>query len=939
MRKNKTFVKIILVILLAISPLASITSTVHANNQAQHSFEGAVPIIELFPDENLAKVVADWLGATIDQPVTASSLHGIYVIEASENDIQDITGVQFLTNAYYIGLSSNKFSDISPLSELDNLNNLDLNNNQISDVTALQKLKDVNISLNGNNISDLSSLKDVANVTATDQTIDLPDVPELEGTSLTLLDKKGNTPNHSFPDGPQIGSYDGKILTWNEHGQRQMKWNDTEGQFSGIVNQTVTPLGTISDFFPDVNLAARIANALFGNENINAPVTKEQLAGITNLHISRSPIENLTGMQHLKGLLTLNIEGAKIKDITPLIGLTNLVTLDLSNNQIVDIDVLSSLTGLRNLYLDDNQIKDISALSKLNNLSNLSLDSNEIEDVTALSNLNNLQSLYLSDNRISDISTLPVVSESSNFRAVNQTVTLEMGYIGVPQNITLLNQRGEVPSTNITVGEGSFVNGKLTWTSTPDTKENRLTWTGPMNFTGILIQKVDSQPTIYDLFEDNNLARAIALKLNNSEANALVFPSQLEEIEYLYISGNNISNLSGMHRLTGLKYLHASSNNISDISPLKELTALETLNLNNNIITDISALEDLSNLVELSLNNNRITDISVLSGDFDDLERLTARNQNIQLESVFTGMATSIVLLDEENVVPETNMLGKGSYDEENKQLTWTTAGKNYLQWQSKSNFFTGILGQEVSTGNEQNITIDSIFPDKNLALAVAEDLEKTTDSVVTSDELNTITNLNLYKMNVVNLSGIQYLTRLRILFAPNNEIKDITYLGELSNLRSLYLTNNQIEDISILANLNGLIHLDLNNNKISDVTPLAKLSLSLDALRIDGNHVSDISSISANLGNSARFSARNQVINLPQVKVGEATKLSILNSNGDIPNITFNEEEGGRYSEGELTWSKAGENSFSWSGPTSFTGRVFQTVISDESDIVKSEE
>ena len=81
----------------------------------------------------------------------------------------------------------------------------------------------------------------------------------------------------------------------------------------------------------------------------------------------------------------------------------------------------------------------------------------------------------------------------------------------------------------------------------------------------------------------------------------------------LYVSDNQISEISPLSGLTNLRSLVISGNQITDISSLTNLTNLMRLYLSHNQITDISSLMNLTNLTSLDLNNNQITDISSLA--------------------------------------------------------------------------------------------------------------------------------------------------------------------------------------------------------------------------------------------------------------------------------------------------------------------------------------
>ena len=86
----------------------------------------------------------------------------------------------------------------------------------------------------------------------------------------------------------------------------------------------------------------------------------------------------------------------------------------------------------------------------------------------------------------------------------------------------------------------------------------------------------------------------------------------LSSMTELYLSNNEITDISILGSLTNLTTLNLYTHGISDISSLGWLTNLTTLNLEYNEITDISFLGSLTNLTQLNLCNNGITDISSL---------------------------------------------------------------------------------------------------------------------------------------------------------------------------------------------------------------------------------------------------------------------------------------------------------------------------------------
>ena len=81
----------------------------------------------------------------------------------------------------------------------------------------------------------------------------------------------------------------------------------------------------------------------------------------------------------------------------------------------------------------------------------------------------------------------------------------------------------------------------------------------------------------------------------------------------MYLSGNQISDITVLGQLPNLATVYLRFNQISDITPLAKLTNLLSLNLSDNPIDDISRVTELTQLRELYLKGNQITDVSPLA--------------------------------------------------------------------------------------------------------------------------------------------------------------------------------------------------------------------------------------------------------------------------------------------------------------------------------------
>jgi hypothetical protein len=86
-------------------------------------------------------------------------------------------------------------------------------------------------------------------------------------------------------------------------------------------------------------------------------------------------------------------------------------------------------------------------------------------------------------------------------------------------------------------------------------------------------------------------------------------------------------------------------------------------------------------------------------------------------------------------------------------------------------------------------------------------------------------------------LDGISACHYARAVDLSNNNLTDITELGELKQVERLYLSNNQIGLIDALYHLNVLQVLDISYNDVDDLSPLFELNY-LSYLNVMGNRI-----------------------------------------------------------------------------------------------------
>ena len=294
------------------SPDTPVTTTPRAVRPVQPTPRGTVRI----PDPNLRSVIERLLGKENGATITPEDMERLNRIEADENGIQDLTGLEYATNLERIEFPHNAISDLTPLTNLTRLNDIKLRGNQITDVAPLAKLFNVEwMGLEENQITDLSPLQNLK---------------KLKG-----IDISGNPVTDVSP-------------------------------LAGLISlEDIAASNTrITDFTPLANLP-RLQWIEFGNATISTLPLLTGIKTLRRLKVTGTKISDISGLAELTQLTQLDLAGNLISDISALSNLKKLIELRLDNNLITDISPLSGLTNLKELSLTNNSISDFSPLERL----------------------------------------------------------------------------------------------------------------------------------------------------------------------------------------------------------------------------------------------------------------------------------------------------------------------------------------------------------------------------------------------------------------------------------------------------------------------------------------------------------------------------------------------------------------------------------------------
>ncbi|MBC2356802.1 LPXTG cell wall anchor domain-containing protein [Listeria welshimeri] len=146
----------------------------------------------------------------------------------------------------------------------------------------------------------------------------------------------------------------------------------------------------------------------------------------------------------------------------------------------------------------------------------------------------------------------------------------------------------------------------------------------------------------------------------------------LNELSYLSLDGNQVSDLTPLANATKLTYLTLSDNNVSDVSSLKNLSKVYLIGLKNNQVEDISSLSNLTALKYLYLNGNKLSDLSAIA-NLTTLDILEVKNQQVTKQSVAfqNNLVLPNTIKDTKGAsIAPTNISNNGTYS--NNSLNWS---------------------------------------------------------------------------------------------------------------------------------------------------------------------------------------------------------------------------------------------------------------------------
>jgi hypothetical protein len=291
-----------------------------------------------------------------------------------------------------------------------------------------------------------------------------------------------------------------------------------------------------------------------------------------------------------------------------------------------------------------NGVADASPLAYAVNLQSLYLIGS-VHDLSFLANHNHLSLLYLSGNRGTDLGSL-------DWSTLPGLRTLELAQALQP------NAQGIVDISPLSVLS------HLT----------RLT----LDFDGVSdISPIAGMTDLGQLYMYKNAVRDLTPLAG------------LQHLFLLYLHDNHtITDISPLANLESLQALALSNNQISNLTPLLNRTSLTFLALDGNQISDISALSNLTNLTTINLDGNSIRDLSPLES-LSKLNQLSAQGQIVRLPDAQVGTTELIPAVRDSNgtaLTPQIALTADPAVAQgiiTDNSATWTSVGMGTMGWSS----------------------------------------------------------------------------------------------------------------------------------------------------------------------------------------------------------------------------------------------------------------
>ncbi len=319
---------------------------------------------------------------------------------------------------------------------------------------------------------------------------------------------------------------------------------------------------------------------------------------------------------------------------------------------------------------------------------------------------------------------------------------------------------------------------------------------------------------------DSNFEQALIDLGHDDVIDGSVLTANINTVAELIVDNKSISSLTGIEDFIALTNLNCSNNSISNID-INNNAALNVLNCSNNNLSNL----DISNnnlLVNLFCFDNPITSLDVSNNPV--LIILNCANTLISSLDVSNKLNLDILVCSDNSILTTLNAKGANTLS--------TVVATNCpnlscinVDDASAANANVGIYTgwTEDASAIYSEHCFETNIPDDNFEQALIDlGYDSVLDDYVPTENINTITTLDVSSKSISDLTGIEDFIALEDLLCIGNQISNVdvsanTALVSLNiqnnNLTSLSVSNNAALATLICSNNPLLMNLDVSNN------------------------------------------------------------------------------------------------------------------------------
>ncbi|HFU7082906.1 leucine-rich repeat domain-containing protein [Bacillus thuringiensis] len=497
----------------------------------------------------------------LDTPITKEDLlkvKSLIVVEAKNKGIQDVSGLEYMTNLENLKLEEVKLKNIKFISGLRQLKSLSITYGELEDIGPLAELEHIEfLTLRNNKISDLSPLSQMKKI---------------------------------------------KMLDLNSNYIKDIKPLFT---VKSLKTLTVANNQISNDNLAGIEQLKNVKNLSLSNNGLTNIEHITSMKKLVELDLAKNELENIEPLSRLSTVQSLNLEENYISDITPLSHLTDLYDLKLGSNEIRDVRPVQEL-GKR-IYIDiqrqkiflDNVEKDKEVKIPIYNLQGEPLDTIQLKSEDGI--VNNGSVKWGTTGEKTYEFTLDIKPEENRIKfngTVIQNVVERLDEI--KETIKEDNEQKENVILDKTlqqhINKENLGRENL---NAPIAKEDLL----QIKKLEILKEKGNEIKDITGLEYMTNLEK---LTLEGVGLKNIEFISNLKQLNNVNVSHNQIEDITPLSSLENLQWLNLADNHIKDVMVIGSMLNLFSLNLAGNEIRDVRPLIQLGQWFTIDVGRQNI---------------------------------------------------------------------------------------------------------------------------------------------------------------------------------------------------------------------------------------------------------------------------------------------------------------------------------------------